>query len=79
MNYIVRKNQIERVWQVRYKENGFEYSLFIRGTEAEMQCYMDSEMEFVGSYYAINDAEIEMVKKLGMKIYIAPQLSDYNE
>ena len=63
-----------RVWKVNYKINGFQYSLFIRGTEDEMRKYMDSEMGFVGSYHAINEMEEKEAKDLGFKIYWAPEL-----
>jgi len=71
---ILRKGYAERIWEVRYKINGFEYALYIRGTEPEMQDYLDSEMDFVGRYHALSDKEIDMVKALKIPIYLAPNL-----
>ncbi len=73
--YIERGGYGERVWRVLYKENGFDFVIYVRGTEPEMQAYMESEMGYVGSYYAINDQKEKMVAELGHKIYIAP--TDY--
>lgn len=73
-NYPVRRGQNERVWKVSYKKNGFKFTLLVRGTEMEMQDYLESELGYVGSYYALNDEEVEMANKLRMVIYIAPQL-----
>ena len=73
-NYPVRKGYNERVWKVSYMMHGFKLTLLVRGTEPEMQDYLESEMGYVGSYYALNDDEVEMAKKLRMSVYCAPEL-----
>lgn len=73
--YIQRKGYVEQVWQVQYEENGFKYKIFVRGTEPEMQAYMESEMRFVGGYSACTDTELAAVKTLKLPIYIAPELN----
>ena len=70
---------VERVWRVTYSINGFEYALYIKGTEPEMQDYMGSEMGFVGGYVAMTDKEVEAIRQLKIKIYIAPQLRNYDD
>lgn len=74
---IVRDGQVVQVWQVGYKINGFEYALFVEGTEDEVKGYMRSEMAFMGRYSACTDDEIAAVKKLRLPIYIAPQDPDF--
>lgn len=74
MGFILRNNYVEQVWRVEYREKFFQWVLFIRGTEPEMQEYMESEIGYVGSYHAISDADIDRAKKLGFKIYLAPEL-----
>ena len=69
---------VEHVWRVTYKTNGFEFALYIRGTEPEMQDYMESEMGYVGGYVAMTNEEIDFLKRLRTKIYIAPQLRNYD-
>lgn len=71
--YVERDGYLERVWRVRYRYRGFEFIIYVRGTEPEMQAYMESEMGYVGSYYAMNEQEEEMVNRLKHKIYIAPK------
>ena len=72
---IVRKGYIERIWRVEYEQNMFKTYVLIAGTEPEMQEYLESEFGYVGAYFALNDAEVDMCKKMHMKIYIAPMLS----
>ena len=74
---IVRNDQVVQVWQIGYKINGFDYALFVEGTENEVRDYMDSEMGFMGRYSACTDDEIAAAKKLRFPIYIAPQDSMY--
>ena len=52
--------------------NGFQYQLYVRGTEPAVRDYMESEMGHMGAYHALSDTEVEMVKELGCKIYEAP-------
>lgn len=70
---------VEQVWHVTYSINGFEYALYIRGTEPEMQDYMESEMGYVGGYSATTKEETSLLKSLNTKIYIAPQLRNCDD
>lgn len=72
--YIERNGYLVRVWSIRYSYRGFQYRILVEGTEPEMYDYMQSEMGYVGSYYALDEQDVRMAKELGMKIYLAPQL-----
>lgn len=72
--YIQRHGYVEQVWKVTYIKNRFEMVVLIRGTEPEMQAYMESEFGYVGSYHALSKEEANQCKKMGFKTYIAPQL-----
>lgn len=72
---ISRNGYIERVWRIKYIYNKFNCYLFIRGTEPEMQNYMESEMPYVGSYKALEPSDVSMIEELGIEIYIAPQIN----
>lgn len=74
MRLIERDGYLEQIWQIEYSIHGFEYKLFIRGTEPEVHNYMDSEMGYMGGYSSCTDREIEAVKLLKLPIYIAPEL-----
>ena len=76
---IVRNGQVEQIWSVSYRHNGFKYSIYVRGTESEMQDYMESEMGFVGSYFALSSKEIDAITTLQTTVYIAPKLSNIRE
>lgn len=71
--YIQREGYVEQVWQIQYEDNGFKYKIFVRGTEPEMQAYMESELGFVGRYSACTDSELSAIKTLNLPIYIAPE------
>ena len=73
-NYMVRNNQIEEVWRVEYSNKFFQQVVFIRGTEAEMRAYMESEFGYVGRYHACTFHELDAIETLGLKIYLAPEL-----
>lgn len=75
MEYFVqRKGYVEQVWKVTYRNNGFDAVVLVRGTEPEMQEYLESEFGYVGSYYALSKEEARACKKMGFRIYIAPQI-----
>ena len=74
MKYIIRNDEIEQVWRVEYEHKLFKQLILVRGTESEMQEYMNSEMGYVGSYRACTDREIDSAKFLRIPIYIAPKL-----
>ena len=73
---IERKGQVEHVWQVRIRLNGFETCIMVRGTERELRDYIDSEINHgkVVWYCGATDAEVEAANALRIPIYIAPQL-----
>ena len=77
--YVERNGWGERVWKVTYNRKGFEFVIYVRGTEPEMHDYMTSELGDVGRYHAISEEQQEMVSKLGQKIYIAPKLEDQED
>ena len=70
---IERNGYLERIWKVKYNKNMFDFYIFIRGTEPEMQKYLESEMGHVGSYTACISQEERAIDELGIKIYIAPK------
>lgn len=73
MKYIIRNNQLERVWKVIYYNRRFEQVILVEGTEDEVHDYLESEFGFMGRYHALTDDEIQAAKKIGMKIYLAPK------
>ena len=74
-NYVVRRNQVERVWKINYTKNGFRWPIFIRGTEDEMRDYLESEMGYVGSYHALTKQEEDAVYQLQLTVYLAPRFN----
>lgn len=74
VDYSMSHKNYERVWKVEYINNErFSYPLFIRGTEAEMHDYLESEMGYVGRYHALSPLEIKAIEDLQLKIYLAPR------
>ncbi len=72
---VVRNGMPVQVWRVTYtNKERFKYNLYIRGTETEMQEYMDSEMGYVGSYTAMTEAERDALKTLRVTIYDANKI-----
>ena len=71
-SYPVRYGYNVLVWQIAYKKNGFKYYLYVQGTEPAVREYMESEMGYMGSYTALTDEEVKMVKTLRCPIYEAP-------
>ena len=63
-----------RIWQVNYIKNGFKFPIFIKGTEPEMQAYMESEMGYVGEYWAVRESDEDAIHRLKLSIYLAPKL-----
>ena len=59
------------VWKVTYVKNGFEWVILVKGSEADVRAYMESEFGYMGKYTALTDDEVDCAIKLGMKIYIA--------
>lgn len=74
MKLVSRHGYPVEIWKVKYRNKGFDYVIFIQGTEPEMQEYVKWEFGYIGSYHAITDDEYECVKKLDLPVYLAPQL-----
>lgn len=60
----------ERVWKLSIKTNLFTSIMYVRGTEAEMQAYMTSELGHVPSYRAVGEDEIVS----DIPVYLAPEI-----
>ena len=76
---IVRNGEVEQVWEYRIVQHGFNSYLFCRGTGSEVADYIESEFPEAGKkswHHALSDNEVEMVKKLGFTVYIAPKLRE---
>ena len=67
-------DKLTHVWQVWYEKNGFKYFILCQGTEQEVREYLESEMGYMGRYSGMTETEVDMTKKLGCKIYIAPEI-----
>ena len=75
-DYVIRNNEIEHVWEYRIINHGFNVYLYCRGTEREVREYIESEYpeaERKSWHHALTDEEVNLVKKLGLTIYIAPK------
>ena len=59
------------IWKVTYKNNGFDFPLFVRGSENEVREYMESEFGYMGRYTMLTDEEVDCVYALRLTIYIA--------
>lgn len=76
---IVRNGEIEQVWEYRIIQHGFNSYLFCRGTGSEVAAYIESEFPEAGKkswHHALTDNEVDMIKKLGFSVYIAPKLRE---
>jgi len=71
---VVRKTGVEHIWRIKYTDRGFDYHIYVRGTESEVRAYMECEMGHMGAYTALTDKEKEAVALLKCPIYLAPQL-----
>ena len=75
--YILRNGEIEHVWQYKIDTHGFEHYLYCRGTESEVREYIENEFPEAGVkswHHAMTEAEVEMLGKLHITVYIAPEL-----
>ena len=76
---IVRNGEIEQVWEYRIIQHGFNSYLFCWGTGSEVAAYIESEFPEAGKkswHHALTDNEVDMIKKLGFSVYIAPKLRE---
>lgn len=72
--YIMRNGEIEHVWEYKIVTNGFNHYLYCRGTESEVREYIESEFPHDKSWHhAMTDEEVEMLGRLHITIYCAPQ------
>ena len=80
-NYVIRNGEIEHVWKYKIIQHGFNSYLFCRGTETEVREYIESEFPEAGKkswHHALTDNEVDMVKKLGLTVYLAPKIREDN-
>ena len=78
-NYVVRNGEPELVYVYRIIQHGFNSYLFCRGTGSEVAAYVESEFPEAGKkswHHALSDNEVDMVKKLGFTIYLAPKIRE---
>lgn len=76
---IVRNGEVEQVWEYRIVQHGFNSYLFCRGTGSEVAAYIESEFPEAGKkswHHALTYSEVDMIKKLGFSVYIAPKLRE---
>lgn len=72
--FIIRYGWIEQVWQYKFKLNGFETYILIRGTEPETREYINEIPVNDGWIHALTENEIQAAKNAGHKIYCAPEI-----
>lgn len=60
----------KRYWIAKYVKNGFEFKVFLYGTEQELWDYTKSEFGYQLAYSGATDKEVEAGKVLGMKFYM---------
>lgn len=60
----------KRYWVCHYQRNGFDFVVFLYGTEQEIWEYMVSEFGYKLSYSGATDEEVAAGKKLKMKFYM---------
>lgn len=61
---------MKRYWIAKYVLKGFEFPIFLYGTESEMQDYCKGELGYIPAYSGATDAEVAAGKALRMKFYI---------
>ena len=74
--YIMRNGELEHVWEYRIVKNGFNVYLYCRGTESEVRDYIETEYPDAAAkswHHAMSEAEVEMLGKLHITVYIAPK------
>ena len=66
----------KRHWLVRVVYRGFESLMLVYGTEDEMREYMSWEFDHcVPAYSGASEEEVSALKKMGAKVYLAPEVS----
>lgn len=72
-------NDYKRYWIAHVSStNGFDYPIFIYGTDADFREYCESEIGYVPRYSGATDKEVEAGKLLRMKFYLAPEARHAN-
>lgn len=67
----------KRYWLVRVICRGFETIMLVCGTGEEMKAYMCGEFDCnIPLYRGASDAEVSALKKMGAKVYLAPEVSE---
>lgn len=69
----------KRYWIAHIERNGFDYPLFIYGSEDDFREYCESEIGYVPRYSGATDKDIEAGRQLRMKFYLAPEVRHYSE
>lgn len=65
----------KRHWLVRVVCRGFESLMLVYGTEEEMRVYMCGEFDYYTPLYrGASDVEVSALKKMGAKVYLAPEV-----
>ena len=74
--YILRNGELEHVWEYKIIQHGFNSYVYCRGTESEVREYIEGEYPEAAQkswHHAMTEAEVEMLGKLHITIYLAPQ------
>ena len=74
--YIMRNGELERVWEYKIVQHGFNSFVYCRGTESEVIEYIEGEYPEAAIkswHHSMSEEEVEMLGKLHITIYIAPQ------
>lgn len=75
--YVMRHNELEHVWELRIVTHGFNHYLYVRGTDSEVREYIASEFPEAhehGYRHALSESEVEMLGRLHITVYIAPEI-----
>lgn len=65
----------KRYWIIKLDTRGFESVFLMYGTENEIQAYMIGEWGYTLSYRGAGEDEVTAARKLGIKAYLAPELT----
>lgn len=63
-----------RIWIVRMEHRGFEGLILVYGSEDELRAYVTSELGYMPGYTGARDDEVEALRKMRVKVYLAPEV-----
>ena len=67
-------DNIVGVWAVEYEnKERFRYTILCQGTWQAVERYMRGEMGHMGRSHKLSEQEVDIAKKIGIKVYIAPE------